>query len=109
MTSLRVNVQLVSAETGAHLWSDRFDEEIRELAVGQQQIVARMRDSLGFSLDEIESARSLRERPTNPMHSTSSCGHVRWSFTRRNPQRDKEISGVVSSARLRWIHHRSRR
>ena len=25
---LRVNVQLVSGETGAHLWSDRFDEEI---------------------------------------------------------------------------------
>jgi TolB-like protein/DNA-binding winged helix-turn-helix (wHTH) protein len=25
---LRVNVQLVSGETGVHLWSDRFDEEI---------------------------------------------------------------------------------
>ena len=25
--SLRVNVQLVSGETGAHLWSDRFDEQ----------------------------------------------------------------------------------
>jgi TolB-like protein len=64
--TLRVNVQLVSAETGAHLWSDRFDEEISQLAAGQQQIIARMRDTIGFSLDEIESARSLRERPTNP-------------------------------------------
>jgi len=63
---LRVNVQLVSAETGAHLWSDRFDEEISQLAAGQQQIVARMRDTVGLSLVEIESARSLRERPTNP-------------------------------------------
>ena len=66
MPHLRVNVQLISAETGAHLWSDRFDEEISQLAAGQQQIIARMYDTIGFSLVDIESARSLRERPTNP-------------------------------------------
>ncbi len=65
-TTLRVNVQLTSGETGAHLWADRFDEPIAELAAGQVQIVTRMRDSLGISLVEIENARSLRERPTNP-------------------------------------------
>ncbi len=63
---LRVNVQLISTETGAHLWSDRFDEEIGELAAGQEQVVTRMKDGLGISMVEIESARSLRERPTNP-------------------------------------------
>jgi TolB-like protein/DNA-binding winged helix-turn-helix (wHTH) protein len=63
---LRVNAQLVAAETGAQLWSDRFDEEISQLAVGQQQIVARLSDTVGFSMVEIEGARSLRERPTNP-------------------------------------------
>jgi adenylate cyclase len=65
-SSLRVNVQLISGATGAHLWSDRFDEQISELAAGQEQIVARMRDELGISMVEIESARSLRERPSNP-------------------------------------------
>ena len=45
--TLRVNVQLVSAETGTHLWSDRFDEEISQLAAGQQQIIARMQDTIG--------------------------------------------------------------
>ena len=64
--SLRVNVQLVSGETGAHLWSDRFDEQIGELGAGQEQIVTRMRSELGISVVEIEKARSLRERPTNP-------------------------------------------
>jgi adenylate cyclase len=65
-STLRVNVQLVSTETGVHLWSDRFDESISELSVGQEQIVTRMRDQLGISMVEIENARSLRERPTNP-------------------------------------------
>jgi TolB-like protein/DNA-binding winged helix-turn-helix (wHTH) protein len=64
--ALRVNVQLVSAETGTHLWSDRFDEPIGELSLGQEQIVMRMRDELGVSLVEIENARSLRERPADP-------------------------------------------
>ena len=63
---LRVNVQLTSAETGAHLWSDRFDEPITELAAGQEQIVTRMRSELGISMIEIENARSQRERPTKP-------------------------------------------
>jgi len=63
---LRVNAQLVSTETGAHLWSDRFDEQISELAAGQQQIVARLNDTIRISVIDIESARSLRERPTNP-------------------------------------------
>jgi adenylate cyclase len=64
--TLRVNAQLISAETGAHLWSDRFDEAISELGAGQEQVVTRMRAGLGISLVEIENARSLRERPTNP-------------------------------------------
>jgi adenylate cyclase len=63
---LRVNAQLVSGETGAHLWSDRFDEQISQLASGQEEIVIRMRSELGVSMIEIEKARSLRERPTNP-------------------------------------------
>jgi adenylate cyclase len=65
-STLRVNVQLISGETGAHLWSDRFDEQISELLQGQEQIVIRMRSELGINMVEIENARSLRERPANP-------------------------------------------
>jgi adenylate cyclase len=64
--TLKVNAQLISAETGAHLWSDRFEEKISELGAGQEQVVTRMRAGLGISMVEIENARSLRERPTNP-------------------------------------------
>ena len=65
-TTLRVNVQLISAETGAHLWSDRFDEDDRR--TGRRAGADRHADArqLGISMVEIENARSLRERPTNP-------------------------------------------
>jgi len=94
-TTLRVNVQLTSAETGAHFWSDRFDEQITELVAGQEQIVMRMRDSLGIRLVDIESARSLRDRPTNPdaldlVLRARSLQHLPQSL-----RRDKEALALV--------------
>jgi adenylate cyclase len=65
-TTLRVNIRLISAETGALLWSDRFEEEIGEPGAAQDTIVTRIKDELDFRLVDIESARSVRERPTNP-------------------------------------------
>jgi adenylate cyclase len=65
-STLRVNVRLISAETGTLLWSDRFNEEIGEPGAGQDQIVGRMKDGLGIRLIDIESARSRSERPTDP-------------------------------------------
>ncbi len=63
---LRVNAQLVSAETGANLWSDRFDAEIANLAACQEAIVCRIGSALGIEVVDVESKRSVRERPTNP-------------------------------------------
>jgi adenylate cyclase len=65
-TMLRVNAQLISTESGAQLWSDRFDQPISELAGGQDQIIIRLRAALAIGLTDIEARRSARERPTNP-------------------------------------------
>jgi adenylate cyclase len=39
---LRVNVQLIDAETGAHLWAERFDKAVADLFDMQDEIVARL-------------------------------------------------------------------
>ncbi len=65
-TVLRVNAELGSTETGAQLWSDSFDQKVADLALGQEQIVVRMRAALSVSLTDLEAARSLKEHPTNP-------------------------------------------
>lgn len=62
----RINVQLVSTETGSHLWADRFDRELSDLVAGCDDVLARMRGALGFSLIGVEAGRSRRERPANP-------------------------------------------
>ena len=63
---LRINAQLVSAESGAHLWADRFDESINDLAAGQEDIVKRLGNALGWELVRVEAARSQRDRSDNP-------------------------------------------
>jgi adenylate cyclase len=95
---LRVNVQLISAETGAHLWSDRFDEEIGQLAAGQQQIIARMYDTIGNSLEEIESARSQRERPTSPDALDLILRARSREHLPQTPQQDKETLALYERA-----------
>ena len=39
---VRVNAQLIDAETGAHLWADRFEEDVADLFKLQDQVVARL-------------------------------------------------------------------
>jgi len=64
--TLRVSVQLVSTETGAHLWADRFDQDVKDLSIGQDEIANRLSAELGVQVVEIETSRSVRERPTDP-------------------------------------------
>jgi TolB-like protein len=55
---LRVNVQLISTETGTHLWAERFDQDIKDLCVGQDEIVNRLSAELGVKVIDVESARN---------------------------------------------------
>lgn len=55
---VRVNAQLIDAETGGHLWADRFDREIADLFALQDSITIELARVLGLKLVEAESRRS---------------------------------------------------
>jgi TolB-like protein/Flp pilus assembly protein TadD len=57
---LRVNVQLIDAETRAHLWTDRFDKPLIDLLELQDEIVARLANALDAQLIEAEARRAER-------------------------------------------------
>jgi adenylate cyclase len=59
---VRVNAQLVDAESGAHLWADRFEEDVADLFKLQDQVVARLANSLGNELAKAETAKSARSK-----------------------------------------------
>jgi adenylate cyclase len=62
---VRVNVQLVSAETGAHLWADKFDTDRADLLAMQDEIVTRLARALEIEMRAVEAARVARTRPGN--------------------------------------------
>src|SRR5580700_2273547 len=64
--TITVNAQLISTETGAHVWADRFDGERSKLGALQVEAVSRLANSLGVELVKAEALRAARERPTNP-------------------------------------------
>jgi tetratricopeptide (TPR) repeat protein len=55
---LRVNVQLIDAATGNHLWAERFDKPVADLFDMQDEIVARLASQLGTQLIEAEARRA---------------------------------------------------
>ena len=61
---VRVNAQLIDGETGAHLWADRFEESITDLFKLQDQVVARLANTLGYELVKAEAQRGTHS--TNP-------------------------------------------
>jgi TolB-like protein len=61
---LRLNVQLIDAGTGAHLWAERFDKPAANLFDVQDEIVSRLANTLDAQLTKQEARRS--EQSPNP-------------------------------------------
>jgi TolB-like protein/class 3 adenylate cyclase len=55
---MRVNVQLIDAEAGSHLWAERFDKPLADLFDMQDEIVARLAGSLLAPLVAAEARRA---------------------------------------------------
>ena len=64
---LRVNVQLIDAETGNHLWAERFDKPVTDLFDMQDEIVARLANTLDAQLIAAEARRAERSLHPNSM------------------------------------------
>lgn len=64
---LRVNVQLIDAKTGNHLWADRFDKPIADLLDMQDEIVARIARTLDIQLIVAEARRATRTLNSDAM------------------------------------------
>ena len=83
---VEINAQLISTETGAHVWADRFEGERSNLGKLQFEVVARLANSLGAELMKAEVLRTERERPGNPDSSdlTMRGWAILWNFNGAN-------------------------
>ena len=64
---MRVNVQLIEAESDAHLWAERFDKPTADLFDMQDEIVSRLANQLRAELIDAEARRAARTPNPNSM------------------------------------------
>jgi TolB-like protein/Flp pilus assembly protein TadD len=63
---VRVNVQLIETETGAHIWADRFETDNADFAEAQDAITGRLAQTLNLELVEAAGRRIEEERVVDP-------------------------------------------
>jgi len=63
---VRISAQLIEAETGAHLWADRFDGSLEDLFNLQDKVAASVAGVVEPALQAAETVRSAR-RPTSDL------------------------------------------
>ncbi len=88
---VRVNAQLIDAETGAHLWANRFDEDVADLFKLQDQVVARLASALGYELVAAEAKNGARHANPDAIDLSMQGWSVVWRELRQ-PMKDKRAS-----------------
>ena len=61
---VRVNVQLINAQTNSHLWADTYDRKLTDILSVESEIAKRIAESLQAKLTGRE-AQALAVKPTN--------------------------------------------
>jgi TolB-like protein/class 3 adenylate cyclase len=88
---MRVNVQLIDAETGNHLWAERFDKPLADLFDMQDEIVARLARQLDAELVAAEARRAERAPDPDAMDlyfQGTACWHKGQSLEILSQARD---------------------
>jgi len=60
---VRITTQLIDAETGNHLWAEKFDREMEDIFAVQDEITQRVVGTIGPELGRAEQQRALMKPP----------------------------------------------
>jgi adenylate cyclase len=61
---LRITAQLVDAETGNHLWAERYDRELRDVFALQDEVARAVASTISGRVDAVGRDRAVRLSPT---------------------------------------------
>src|SRR5271168_4964537 len=85
---VRINAQLIDAESGAHLWADRFEEDVSDLFKLQDQVVARLANTLGYELIKAEAEKGGRSRSPDAIDLAMRGQALLFQFQQIPPTKD---------------------
>ena len=95
---VRVNAQLIDAGSGAHLWADRFEEDVADLFKLQDEVVARLANSLGYELVKTEAEKDARSKSPDAVDLAMRGWALVWE---QQQQRTKENNNAAKKDLIR--------
>ena len=109
---MRVNVQLIDAGSGHHLWAERFDKPLGNLFDMQDEIVARLAGALNTELDAAEALSAAQAANPDSMdlyfqglawlnkgHSPTNVAQAQSFFDRARMADSSNVDALIGSAR----------
>jgi tetratricopeptide (TPR) repeat protein len=87
---VRVNAQLIDAESDAHLWADRFEEDTADLFKLQDEVVARFASNLGWALANAEAGKGARSQNPDVIDLTMRGWTLAWRANQLPPNQMRE-------------------
>jgi serine/threonine protein kinase len=84
---IRVTAQLITANDGSHLWSQRFDRDMDDVFAVQDEIAQAIAEALQVKLD----LRASKHKPSLPAYEAYlRYRYYQWGFTPESLQRARE-------------------
>ena len=94
---VRITGQLIDASTGAHMWADRFDGELKEIFDLQDDVATKVVRAVAPKMEQAEVARAKR-KPTDSLDAYDCFLRGTESLHRQTPQCVDEALQLLEKA-----------
>lgn len=105
---IRVNAQLVEAESGAHVWAERFDQPRLGTLETQDEIVGRLSRSAGLQMIACEARRAEQEEHERPGSTTALDYVLRGHAAASQPMMTRHGFATACTLYERALEHEPR-
>jgi adenylate cyclase len=96
---VRVTTQLIEAATGGHLWAERYDRDLTDIFVVQDEITASVSAAILPTMERSERERAAR-KPPDSLDAWECYHRGMWHFFKLNPA-DNEQARMLFERSLR--------
>lgn len=90
---VRVTAQLVEAESGIHVWAERYDRTFNDIFAVQDEIALEVTLAIAPAVAGAEQQRAIR-RPPGSLDAWTACQRGLWHLGQANP-RDDQTAGAL--------------
>jgi adenylate cyclase len=94
---IRVTAQLVEAETGKHVWAERYDRDLADLFAVQDEITGSVTVAIAPAVAKAELRRAMR-KPTENIDAWSAFQRGLWHLYKFNPDDNARAQAFFQQA-----------